>query len=139
MHGGFHSKSHIGCIISNSIIYTGNAYASQFIHLGINVKCVCIVIILIYAITIVKKYAPADTEEVPIISKKERKKRKYISYLIVVTMIFVSCIIKNERISNMILIGIFFQTFAMTKLAYKITRNKYGYEEYLRNGEIVIN
>ncbi len=84
-------------------------------------------------------YAPADTEDVPVISKKERRKRKIFSYIIVTIMVIIGCIIKNNIISNILLIGVLFQTITITRFAYKLTNNKYGYEEYLNNQDIVIN
>ena len=43
-----------------------------------------------------------------------------------------SLIIKNTVISNLLLFGVLFQTVAITRLMYKITGNKYGYEEYIK-------
>ena len=43
-----------------------------------------------------------------------------------------SLIIKNTVISNLLLFGVFFQTVTITRLMYKITGNKYGYEEYMK-------
>lgn len=87
----------------------------------------------------VYKYAPADTEDVPVISKKERKKRKIISYFIVTAMIIIGCVVPNNMISNILIFGAFLQTITITRIAYKITRNKYGYEEYLKNKDVVVN
>ena len=84
----------------------------------------------------IKLYAPADTEDVPIISKKVRKQKKTISYISFIIGILISVIIKDNTISNIIIFGYFAQTCMITRVAYKITNNKYGYEIY---GDTSIN
>ena len=82
-------------------------------------------------------YAPADTENVPIISKKERKNKKIMSYITLVLTLAVSLIIKDNTISNILIIGVIIQTITITRVAYKLTNNKYGYEEYLKEAQQV--
>ena len=137
--GGFHLKSHIGCIIGTSLMYTGNAFISQYIHIPLTQKIIFAILLWIFAIIMIYKYAPADTEDVPVISKKERKKRRNISYVIVSIMVISGCLVKDNIISNIILIGALLQTISITRIAYKLTNNKYGHEEYWKNKDIVIN
>ncbi len=137
--GGFHLKTHLGCIIGTSVMYTGNAFISKYISIPFTYKVIFAILTWIFAIIMIKKYAPADTEDVPVISKKERRKRKTLSYLIVTIMVIVGCLVKNNTISNILLIGALLQTITITRFAYNITNNKYGYEEYLKNKEPVIN
>ena len=75
-------------------------------------------------------YAPADTESVPILSKKERKHKKILSYIFLSIALAVSYIISNKEISNILLLSYLVQSISITKFAYKITNNKYGYEVY---------
>lgn len=137
--GGFHLKTHIGCIIGTSLMYTGNAFISKYTVIPIQYKVLSACLIWIFALIMIYKYAPADTEDVPVISKKERKKRKYVSYVIATVMVVVGCLVPNNMISNILLFGALFQTITITRVAYKLTRNKYGYEEYLKNKEEVVN
>ena len=137
--GGFHLKTHIGCIIGTSIMYTGNAFISQHFELPFITKIICASLLLIFSIVMIYLYAPADTEDVPVVSKKERKKRRNISFVIVTIMLIASLIIKNNIISNIILVGVLLQTISITRLAYKLTNNKYGYEEYWKNKNVVAN
>ena len=136
--GGFHLKTHIGCIIGTSIMYTGNAFISQQFELPYITKIICASVLLIFSIIMVYLYAPADTEDVPVVSQKEREKRRNISFVIVTIMLVASVFIKNNSISNIILIGVLLQTISITRLAYKLTNNKYGYEEYWKNKNEVI-
>ena len=69
----------------------------------------------------------------PVLQKKERKKRKICSFAIVTIELVIAIFIPYKVISNIILIGLFLQTCTLTKLAYRITKNKYGYEIYGSN------
>ena len=62
--------------------------------------------------------------------KKDRRKRKIWSFVIAGIELVIAIVIPYKVISNMIIIGIIVQTLTITKLAYKITKNKYGYEVY---------
>lgn len=128
--GGFHLKTHIGCIISTCTFYCGTALLAKNIILDDIAKYCLIAMIGIFGIIMIKLYAPADTEDVPIISKKVRKQKQILSYIFFVIGLIISIFIKNNIISNIIIIGYFLQTCMITRLAYKITNNKYGYEVY---------
>ena len=129
--GGFHLKTHIGCIVGTMVFYFGNVYASQyliiensFVHYGV------IFATWLFGMIMVKLYAPADTENVPIISKKERKKKKILSYLALTISLIVAVLIKDAVLSNLIVYGSILQSISISRLAYKLTNNKYGYEIY---------
>ena len=81
----------------------------------------------------IKLYAPADTENVPILRKKERKQKQIFSYIVVTIELIIAAIIQNQIISNLIIVGMFFQTITITKAMYRLTKNKYGYEVYGEN------
>ncbi|MBR1653450.1 MAG: accessory gene regulator B family protein [Clostridia bacterium] len=129
----------MGCIIGTSIMYTGNAFISQQFELPLLYKVIFAITLFIFSISMIYLYAPADTEDVPVVSKKERKKRKIISYIIVTVMLIAAVFIKNNIVSNILLVGILLQTISITRFAYKITNNKYGYEEYWKNKNMATN
>ena len=128
--GGFHLKTHIGCIISTCTFYCGVAFLSENIILNEIARYSLIIATLIFGIIMIKLYAPADTENVPILSKKVRKQKQIMSYVCLIVGLIISAVIKNNTISNIIIFGYIVQTFMITKLAYKLTNNKYGYEVY---------
>lgn len=128
--GGFHLKTHIGCIISTCTFYCGVAFLSENIILNEIARYSLIIATLIFGIIMIKLYAPADTEDVPILSKKVRKQKQIMSYVCLIVGLIISAVIKNNTISNIIIFGYIVQTFMITKLAYKLTNNKYGYEVY---------
>ena len=128
--GGFHLKTHLGCIIGNSIMYTGNAFVSQLFVIPVMWKIVVSVILWVFAIIMIYLYAPADTEDVPVIAKRERKKRKVISYVVVSVMLVCGCVVQNAVISNMLIVGVLLQSCSISRLAYRVTGNRFGYEVY---------
>ena len=128
--GGFHLKTHVGCIIGSSVFYYGIVYLSKFIILNLVQKYILIGIALVFGVIMVSLYAPADTENIPIISKKERKRKKVLSYITLVLTLIVSIFIKDSVISNILIFGVIVQSFMISRLAYLLTNNKYGYKVY---------
>lgn len=134
--GGFHLKTHIGCIIGSTLFFCGIGILGKYLILKNITKYLVTFGIWIFGMIMVKLYAPADTENVPIISKSERKKKRMLSYIALTTSIIVSLFIRNEIISNIIVYGMLFQSITITRLAYKLTNNKYGYEVYNTSNEL---
>ena len=131
--GGVHLKTHIGCILGTSLLYCGNVFISKYINIpDIKNQIIFSAIILIFAIIMISLYAPADTENVPILRKKERAKKKIISYIIVTSMIIISFFVKDKVISNMFRVGVLLQSIMISKLTYNIFKVKFGYLEYIK-------
>lgn len=128
--GGFHLKTHIGCMILTIIFYCGIPFLAQYFILGDTIKYALIAIIWIFGIIMIKLYAPADTEDVPILSKKDRNRKRIISYITFSLGMLAAVIINDNTISNILILANFIQTLYITKFAYKLTNNKYGYEVY---------
>ncbi len=128
--GGFHLKTHLGCILGTTAFYCGIVFLSQHIVLENITKYILIGIIWIFGMIMIKLYAPADTENVPILSKKDRKKKKTIAYITFSIGLIVAFFIQNNVISNILIFGNLLQTLTITKFAYRLTKNKYGYEVY---------
>lgn len=131
--GGFHLKTHLGCFICTNLVYCGNAYISTIWNFPNEIsKYITILAIWIFGIIMVSIYAPADTENLPILTKKERKTKKILSYIFLSINMIVALVIPNTIISNLIIIGTAVQTISITRIAYILTKNKYGYEMYLK-------
>ena len=130
MSGGFHLKTHLGCLIGTVLFYYGNIIISSLLYLDNLQKYILIGLTLIFGVFMVSMYAPADTENVPILSKRERKRKKILSYCALIITLAVSAIVPDRMLSNILIIGTIIQSISITKLAYKITKNKYGYEVY---------
>lgn len=137
--GGFHLKTHLGCFLCTNIVYCGNAYFSTIWYFPNEIsKYMTIAAIWILGMIMVSIYAPADTENLPILTKKERKTKKILSYVFLTINMAVALFIPNTTISNLMIIGTFIQTISITRIAYILTKNKYGYEEYLKAQKVTI-
>ena len=128
--GGVHMKTHIGCIIYTLLLYSGSSLLGKYIVLTGNVKIMLAIAIWIFCMIMIKLYAPADTENLPILRKRERKQKQILSYIIITSEILIAIFIKNTTISGIIIFGDFIQTLTITRIAYRVTHNKYGHEIY---------
>lgn len=135
--GGFHLKTHLGCMICTILLYCGPIILAKYTNITPDyVKYIVIAIIGIISSILINIYAPADTENIPILSKKDRKRKKILAYISLIILILISIFIQDKVVSQMLIYGIVFQTLTITRIAYKITNNKYGYEEYLKTESI---
>ena len=131
--GGIHLKTHLGCFIGTNLLYLGNVYISEFVIFeNIFFKNAIIIFTCVFATIMILLFAPADTETVPILRKKDRLNKKIFSLLWMTGVILLAVFINNRIISNMCIFGILFQTLTITKLSYKIFNVKLGYLEYIK-------
>lgn len=128
--GGFHLQTHLGCIISTCVSYCGVALLAKYIVLGQLVKYLLIGFTWVFGMIMIKLYAPADTENVPIISKKDRKKKKIASYLILTIGMLIATFINYPIVTNIFIFGYLVQSCTITRFAYKLTKSQYGHEVY---------
>lgn len=133
MSGGVHVKTHIGCIINTALLYCGPVMCAQNIVLQSVNKYIIAFAIWVFCMVMIKLYAPADTENVPILRKQERRQKQIFSYLILTVEFVIALIIRNPIISNIIIFGDLIQTLTITRLAYNLTKSKYGHEVYANN------
>ena len=127
--GGAHFKTHVKCVLATSIFYISIALIGKYLLIEKIVTYILAILIWGFSILMITWHAPADTEDVPILRKKERKVKKILSYIIMSIMIIVAVTIGSKIITNILLFGIFFQTISTTRVMYRIAGNKYGYEE----------
>lgn len=131
--GGFHLKSHIGCILGTTLFYCVPALIGKYVEFSfVYTKYILVACIWIFSMVMIKLYAPADTENVPILRKKDRKIKQIMSYITMTITLIICLFIKDSVFFEIILFSILFQSISITRLAYRITRNKYGYEEYCK-------
>lgn len=130
--GGFHLKTNIGCLIGTFIVYYGNVLLSKFIIFSTDIKYLLSIIILILSIIMIYLYAPADTINLPILRKKERKIKKILSYIFAIATLGAALIVKDSTLSNILIFNVLIETISISRLAYKIAKNEYGYETYAK-------
>ena len=125
--GGFHLKTNIGCTIGTLSIYYGNVLISKYITwTQIYTKYIVILIAFVFSMIMVSLYAPADTVNLPILTKKD------LSYIFATVSLIVSIVIKDNTLSNILLLNVIIESICISRVAYKITKNEYGYENYLK-------
>lgn len=134
--GGFHLKTNIGCTIGTFVVYYGNVLVSKTLTIGFDIKCLIVAIIWVFSMIMVSLYAPADTINLPILRQKERKAKKVLSYIFATLTLTIALIIKDNTLSNILIMNVLIESFCISRLAYKITKNEYGYEEYLKQEKI---
>lgn len=129
--GGFHLKTHLGCIITTNLLYLGPIALAKITPTIPQIAYYTMVgLLAIFSVVLIDKYAPADTENVPILSKKQRKKDKIKAYIALTILLLLALAVPNHTIQYMLLYGIFFQNLTVTPLAYAITHCKHSYEVY---------
>lgn len=131
--GGVHAKTHLACMLTTPTIYCGNALVSKFLPImPIKYRAIAVIAIWIFSIIVISIYAPADTENVPILRKKERAFKKMMSYIVMTVTLIIAILISNKysTISNILIIGCLINSIFITRPMYKLYHNKYGYEVY---------
>lgn len=129
--GGFHLKTHIGCTIGTFLVYFGNVLISKNIIIDVgHIKYIVFGLTWIFTIIMISLYAPADTINIPILSKKERKQKKILSYIFATITLIIGAILNNYTLSNIILLNVILESISISKLAYILTKNEYGYITY---------
>lgn len=128
--GGIHLKTHLGCILLTTAFYCVIPLISQHFEIPLSIKIVLGIAIWIFGMIMIKLYAPADTEAIPIFEEKVKRKKKIVSYISFSVGIFIAIIIPNNTASNILLLANFVQTLTITNLSYKLTKSKHGYEVY---------
>lgn len=131
--GGVHAKSHLACIITTPAIYCGNVLISKTLPMIPDTyRYISVILVWIFSVIVISIYAPADTEAVPILRKKERRFKKIMSYITMTITLLVAIILPEKYIiiSNILIIGCLIHSIFITRPMYKLYHNKYGYEVY---------
>ena len=125
--GGIHAKTHLGCILTHSIIVFGVVAAALYLKVD---SLYLILIVLPFSYVTAYLYAPADLPQKPVKSKRQRKQLRAGGFILL-TVLFTAAWFLPETWSRIILFTCFIQSLLMTPIAYRISKNKYGGEEAL--------
>ena len=129
--GGFHLKTHLGCMATTTILYLSPILIAKYLPIDQNYILYFLTFIIgVMSIIFIIKYAPADTENIPILSKKERQTKRIKAYIFLPILLAIIVFSPDKIISYMLLYGIFLQNLTIMPIAYKLTNNKHGYEVY---------
>lgn len=130
--GGVHCKTNIGCFISTLLFFLVCIYGSEYIIFKGLLKIWIYISLYIFGLYVIWVYVPADVPEIPIISKKIRKRTKVVS-LVLINILYIVAIVFIEDIKyqNMIIYTMFYINLMATRIIYRLFKNEYGYENYI--------
>lgn len=124
---GLHASKSIHCLIMSLVMFIGGTYICLDVNFGLIFKA----IISVICVCLLFKYAPADTEKRPIISKKRRNTYKFLSTLFGLIYTFVIVVYSDNVISMFMLIGMVEAVIMVLPLSYKILDLSYdNYKNY---------
>jgi accessory gene regulator B len=121
--GGSHARSRVECFLTYTIAMAGNVYLSKYMWAESFIPAIGVFLI---NFLVILKYAPGDSTEKPILSKKMKKRLKTSSLILTGLFLSLSLIIwQYDKICyNTILIASFIVTVLLSPLGYKIFRCK---------------
>lgn len=118
---GVHADSSIKCIIINYIVFLGNV----FLSLKVSLNWTLIMVIFLISLVLVIKYAPADSAERPLVSKKLRKRLKLKSCIAILILCLLSILCSKSIYCNILTFSTLEEALLITPLAYFIFRKPY--------------
>jgi accessory gene regulator B len=124
--GGIHLKTNKYCLLISGLLVIGSSYLAKFIQFN-NPVFIYFALFCINLYSIIL-YAPADTYNRPIISQKQKNRRKIECLITIMVSFLLSIYIKDQIVTNIMMYSITIESFMITPLAYKIFDNKYGIE-----------
>lgn len=117
---GFHGESSLSCLILTFMNIFGVVYLSLF-DLGSLLNIILsLVSFILFAI-----FAPADTEERPLVDCRKRKNLK-ITVMLIWFIYIVLAHFVDKQLSNMIILSLFFMAFNTCPILYIIFKKEYN-------------
>lgn len=125
---GIHAKNSITCTIASILMFDLGAYLSRFINLNNYILFFIFIILNI----LICKYAPADTEKLPLINKNKRKILKRQASIRGIIIMVLALSIPDNHIKALMVLAFIFSTIMILPITYKIFNRRYkNYEEFI--------
>lgn len=138
--GGVHSKTNFGCFVNTLLFFLVCIYGSQYIIFESIFKIGIYAALYIFGLYVIWVYVPADVPEIPIISKKIRKRTKTVSLVLLNVLYIVAILfVKRPEYQNMIVYTMFYINMMTTRIMYRLFKNEYGYETYVPDELVIID
>jgi accessory gene regulator B len=118
---GIHLSSTLQCITLTFTLYFVNVYLSLNLSTNIIIQST----IFIISFILILLYAPADTEERPLVSKKLRRDLKIKSTVVLIILFIIILFIKNNVYANIITYSALEGSLLITPIVYKLFGRKY--------------
>ena len=113
---GLHAKKSWQCWVSSTILFVIFPLLSNYIVIPLVLK----IVLGITSIILMFFYAPADTYKHPLVNKKKRLIWKYITTINTIILVFVSILIKDSCITNLIVFAIYTEILLINPISYKL-------------------
>ncbi|HYF75237.1 MAG TPA: accessory gene regulator AgrB [Candidatus Nitrosocosmicus sp.] len=119
---GVHAKGEWTCLPLSTLFFFG------IVYVGLAVKLDIYMISILFALCFaaVLRYAPADTEEKPIVSRKLRRKLKIMSCLALAALYLVSVYTLGTSTASIITFAVLVETILILPVTYKLAGSMYG-------------
>ncbi len=125
---GVHLKNSWTCLFFSSCVLFSITYAGIYIPMTLGIKA----IMFLVAFVLLFKYAPADTEERPLVVPRIRRELKVYS-LIVTGLMFIATMVLpgNHMVGNIIAWSVVTESVMTTPMVYFLLNRRYkNYEDY---------
>lgn len=124
---GLHATKSWICLVSSSVIFLGGPLLAKIIIINNLLKT----ILSITSVILIYKYAPADTKKRPLIKEKKRNIYKFITTIKCIILNIFIIFIKNDIITNLIILGIYAEVIVILPKTYKLFNIPYdNYKNY---------
>lgn len=124
---GVHARNSLVCTVSSTFLFVFGAYASSYIVFN-NAE-----IMLLFSImnVLIYKYAPADTENRPLLGRKFRDKLKKNAVITGIFLMLLALIFKSPLIKTLITLAYSYEVISILPITYKILKRRCkNYEQY---------
>lgn len=127
---GLHATKSWICLLSSTLIFIGVPLFCKYIEINIYLKG----LLCIFSTILIYKNAPADTKKRPIVNRKRRKILKLLSTLTSIIFVTISLLVKNNFISNCLLLSIILEDFLISPFVYRLFKLPYNnYIDFLKS------
>ena len=119
---GVHCKTGHACIITTFILFIGASLLAKYYPLAISK----VFIIVVASIGLLFKYAPADTENRPILGHDHRRKLKIKTVLSASLILFISLLSNDPLIFNCAMYALIIEVISVLPFTYKLLGVNYN-------------
>ncbi|MDD4503713.1 MAG: accessory gene regulator AgrB [Clostridiaceae bacterium] len=119
---GVHAKREWTCLPASILLFFGILYLGMTVEL--NIYILSVIFALCFAAVL--RYAPADTEERPIASKKLRRKLKIMSCITILILYAISLYNLGTSVSSTIVFATLIESILILPVTYKLAGSMYG-------------
>lgn len=124
---GLHAIKSLNCTITSLLMFV----LGPFIFQAVPSSNLFVIIVFAFVLFNMFRYAPSDTESLPLIGLKERKALKRKALVCTVILFLVTLLVPFAEMKTLIMLGSVYQVISIHPLMYKLLNRRYkNYENY---------